>query len=97
MAGRRLARLVLRDEERSELTALASRRKTAQALALRARIVLACAEGSENKEVAAGLHVDQGTVGKWRRRFVERRIDGFATNRVPVPLAQLMMPGLKGW
>jgi len=64
MAGRRLARLVLRDEERSELTALASRRKTAQALALRARIVLACAEGSENKEVAAGLHVDQGTVGK---------------------------------
>jgi len=38
--------------------------------------VLACAEGSENKEVAAGLHVDQGTVGKWRRRFVERRIDG---------------------
>src|SRR6476646_12129972 len=64
------------DEERSELTALASRRKTAQALALRARIVLACAEGSENKEVAAGLHVDQGTVGKWRRRFVERRIDG---------------------
>ena len=76
MAGRRLARLVLRDEERSELTALASRRKTAQALALRARIVLACAEGSENKEVAAGLHVDQGTVGKWRRRFVERRIDG---------------------
>lgn len=31
---------------------------------------------SENKEVAAGLHVDQGTVGKWRRRFVERRIDG---------------------
>jgi transposase len=76
MAGRRLARLVLRDEERSELTALASRRKTAQALALRARIVLACAEGSENREVAAGLHVDQGTVGKWRRRFVERRIDG---------------------
>ena len=41
MAGRRLARLVLRDEERSELTALASRRKTAQALALRARIGLA--------------------------------------------------------
>jgi transposase len=76
MAGRRLAPLVLRDEERSELTALASRRKTAQALALGARIVLACAEGSENKEVAAGLHVDQGTVGKWRRRFVERRIDG---------------------
>jgi transposase len=76
MAGRRLAPLLLSDEERSELTALTARRKTAQALALRARIVLACADGSENKEVAAGLHVDQGTVGKWRRRFVERRIDG---------------------
>ena len=76
MAGRQLAPLALSDEERFELEALAARRKTAQALVLRARIVLACAEGSENKEVSAGLHIDQGTVGKWRRRFVERRMDG---------------------
>src|SRR5262245_10585751 len=76
MASRRLEPLVLSDEERSELEGLAKRRKTAQALALRARIVLGCAEGSQNKEVAAKLRVDEGTVGKWRRRFVERRIDG---------------------
>jgi transposase len=76
MAGRQLVPLILSDDERSELKALASRRKTAQALALRARIVLACAEGSQNKEVAAKLGVDQATVGKWRRRFGERRMDG---------------------
>jgi transposase len=76
MAGRPLAPLALSDEEQSELKALATRRKTAQALALRARIVLACAEGRQNKEVATRLHVDEGTVSKWRRRFVERRIDG---------------------
>jgi transposase len=76
MAGRRLAPLVLSDEERSELKGLAARRKTGQALAQGARIVLACAEGSENKDVAADLNVGPGTVGKWRRRYVERRMDG---------------------
>ena len=68
--------LELSDEERAELKALATRRKTAQALALRARIVLACAEGGQNTEVAARLGLDRATVGKWRRRFVERRVDG---------------------
>ncbi len=72
----RLAALVLSYAERLDLTALASRRKTAQALALRARIVLACAEGAENKDVAARLGLDPMTVSKWRRRFVERRLDG---------------------
>lgn len=76
MAGRGLARLVLSNEERLELEGLAARRKTAQALALRAQIVLACAAGSQNKDVAAKLDVDKATVGKWRRRFVERRMDG---------------------
>jgi transposase len=83
MARRRLEPLVLNEEECSELKALASRRKTAQALALRARIVLACAEGGPNKEVAARLHVDEGTVGKWRRRFVERRMDGLHDEQRP--------------
>jgi len=76
MAGRRLAALVLSDEERAELTSLAARRSTAQALALRARIVLRCATGAENQQVAADLGVDKTTVGKWRRRFVEHRMDG---------------------
>lgn len=76
MAVQQLAALILSDDERAELTSLAMRRKTAQALALRARIVLACAEGGQNKEVAAKLGLDRSTVGKWRRRFVERRVDG---------------------
>jgi transposase len=76
MAGRRLEALVATDAERSELTALAARPKTAQALAERARIVLACADGLENKDVARQLGVHPQTVGKWRRRFLAQRIEG---------------------
>jgi transposase len=76
MAGRQLGALVLSDAERRELTSLAARRNTAQGLALRARIVLGCATGRQNKQVAADLQIDQTTVGKWRRRFAEHRIDG---------------------
>jgi hypothetical protein len=54
-----LAALVLSETERSELLSLAARRSTAQALALRARIVLGCAEGKQNKEIADRLRVDQ--------------------------------------
>jgi hypothetical protein len=71
-----MAELVLGEAERAELKQLPSRRKTAQALPLRARIVLECAQGLENREVAASLAVAENTVGKWRRRFVERRMDG---------------------
>jgi transposase len=76
MAGRQLAALDVSARERLELKSLASRRKTAQALAMRARIVLACADGKQNKDVAAKLGLDEATVGKWRRRFVEQRVDG---------------------
>jgi transposase len=69
-------KLVLSDAERAELSSLASRRRTAQALALRARIVLACADGAENQHVAAALEVCKTTVGKWRRRFIVHRLDG---------------------
>jgi transposase len=68
--------LELSEAERAELMSLVSRRKTAQALALRARIVLACADGGQNKVVAAGLGLQRQTVGKWRRRFIEQRVDG---------------------
>jgi len=74
--GRRFAPMELDKVERAELTSLASRRSTAQALALRARIVLACAEGEQSKVVASRLGVDPNTVGKWRRRFVERGLEG---------------------
>jgi transposase len=71
-----LATLELSEAEAAELRSLASRRSTAQALALRARIVLACAQGGANKTIAARLGVGRQTVGKWRQRFIERRLDG---------------------
>jgi len=74
--GRRFAPLGLDEVERAELTSLASRRSTAQALALRARIILACAEGEQSKVVAARLAIDPDTVSKWRRRFAEHRLEG---------------------
>src|ERR1700694_385362 len=74
--GRGFAPLGLDEVERAELTSLASRRSTAQALALRARIILACAEGEQSKIVAARLAVDPDTVSKWRRRFAEHRLEG---------------------
>src|ERR1700691_4824321 len=76
MAGRHLAPLRLDEAERAELISLASRRSTAQALALRARIILACAEGGQNKVIAGQLRLDRETVGKWRRRFTEQRLEG---------------------
>ena len=76
MGGRRLPALELDEAERSELEALVRRRNTGQALARRARIVLACAEGMENQQVAATLKLDKDTVSKWRRRFVEHRLEG---------------------
>ena len=66
----------LDESERKELMSLASRRSTAQALALRARIILACAEGGQNKLIAERMGLDRETVGKWRRRFIAQRLDG---------------------
>jgi transposase len=74
--GRPKAALVLSTEEQTVLSQWARRRKTAQALALRARIVLACAENDSNQRVAAQLGVTHQTVGKWRQRFVRDRLAG---------------------
>jgi transposase len=75
-SGRPLAELNLGEEEHSTLRGWARRMKSGQALALRCRIVLLCAEGHSNTEVAEELDIRKQTVGKWRQRFVERRLDG---------------------
>lgn len=74
--GRPKAALVLTSEQREELEKLARRRTTAQALALRARIVLRCAEGGHNGEVAAALGITRQTVGRWRVRFTQSGVAG---------------------
>src|SRR5918998_1105492 len=68
--------LALAAEERSELEKLVRRRKTAQDLALRARIALRCAAGATNQAVAREVGVCAHTIGKWRERFAEHRLDG---------------------
>jgi transposase len=74
--GRPLSVFTLSEAEEETLRSLARRRTTAQALALRARIVLACAAGDPNQVVAGKLGVTPQTVCKWRARFVAQRLDG---------------------
>jgi transposase len=81
--GRPKALLELTSEEAEQLRRWTRRRKSSQALALRSRIVLACAEGLTNLEVAAREGVSMPTVGKWRSRFVESRLDGLVDEARP--------------
>ena len=74
--GRALEELTLTTTEREQLLEWTRRHKSAQALALRSRIVLGAAEGQANREIARRLHVTGQTVGKWRSRFLKRRLDG---------------------
>jgi transposase len=74
--GRPKAELVLTDEERETLTRWARRAKSSQRLAIRSRVVLECATGATNGQVAQRLGVSRPTVGKWRSRFVAERLDG---------------------
>jgi type IV pilus biogenesis protein CpaD/CtpE len=78
MASPKLEPLVLTDEERQVLEGWARRRKTAQALALRSRIVLACANAAAVSAVAADLRISRTTAGKWRSRFVEAGLEGLS-------------------
>src|SRR5918911_5611032 len=88
MAGRGRPKppLVLSDDEREMLVRWSRRAKSSQALAMRCRIVLGCAEDEglrSNQDVAAQLGVWPQTVTKWRKRFLDRRLDGLADEQRP--------------
>ena len=75
--------IVLSDGEREQLEGWARRRKSAQALAQRSRIVLAAAEGLKNTEIAERLGIHRGMAAKWRSRFAEQRLDGLVDEPRP--------------
>ena len=79
--GRPKAELTLSDDEWATLQRWARRAKSSQALALRANIVLTCAQGHDNKETAAMLRCHESTVGKWRKRFTGSDWTGWLMSR----------------
>lgn len=74
--GRPKSELVITQEERAQLTSFARSRSLPASLSARARLVLSSAEGEVNSSIAARLGLSKATVGKWRTRFIERRIAG---------------------
>jgi transposase len=81
--SRPIPEITLTQEQNKALRSLVSRRTTAQGLANRARIILACAEGLQNQHVAIKLGLNKATVGKWRRRFIEIGVDGLYDEHRP--------------
>jgi transposase len=81
--GPKLPELAPSDKERTTLQRWARRATSGQALALRCRIVLACASGASNQAVAARPGSSRPTVTKWRSRFVARRLEGLADEPRP--------------
>src|SRR4051794_3344712 len=81
--GRPTTPLILSDDERQKLQTWAARPKSTQRLALRARIILACAEGRDNTDIANRLRIHPVTVGKWRKRFLVDRLEGLADEPRP--------------
>src|SRR6202453_4799802 len=75
-SGRPLSPLTVSAEQREQLQTWSRRAKTAQALALRSRIVLLAADGLRNKEIAHRQGCSQPTAGKWRQRFIDFGVDG---------------------
>ena len=74
--GRPKQPLILTEEEQDRLQSLAHRARSQPLLARRARVVLACAEGLDNKAAARKLRASLGMVGKWRSRFLQARLEG---------------------
>ena len=83
MPSPKLDAVVLSDEERSVLTGWSRRRTTAQALVLRSRIVLRCAEGGSIGEVSQAIGVSRNMVSKWRSRFLSQRLEGLSDEPRP--------------
>ena len=81
--GRPTKPIALSEEDRVKLQEWARRPKSAQRLALRARIVLGCADGMENRQVARQLRIADQTVCKWRERFRSGGLDGLADEPRP--------------
>lgn len=79
--GRPKVPLVLTPNERAALQRQLGERRGSRAAALRARVILACSEGRNNRDVARAFDLAEHTVGKWRRRFVEGRLDGLRDRR----------------
>ena len=74
--GRPKSELILEDEDREQLVSLARSRSLPHSLVARAKVVLWAAEGQSNTEIAERLQWTKATVGKWRKRFIERRVAG---------------------
>ena len=74
--GRPKKPLEIADEDHEKLRMLAHRPKSAQAMAMRARIVLSCGREMSNSEIARKLHITGATVGKWRERFRQFGLEG---------------------
>ena len=76
--------ILLADDARQTLERWAQGRRSSQALALRCRIVLACAEGLSNVDVGQHLGGHAATAAKWRRRFATRRLEGLGEHQIQI-------------
>ena len=74
--GRPTPAVIVTDDERRALTRLTKRARVNRSLAFRARLVLACADGTAGSAVARRVRTTNATVGMWRRRFIDGRLDG---------------------